>query len=728
MASTQVLLRFIYNSDIVNIQCTKGEYMKDIFKKFLIKYQVDLKNVYYLCNGSIIDGNLKLEQINNKDTELKILVQSFDDNIQNGENQIKYSREIICPECKEICMMNIKNYRINLFRCKNGHNINNILFEDFQKTQEISEYKIICNECNKNTKAETHKNTFYKCCKCQKVLCPLCQNQKHKDHIIIDYDYKEYICNFHGEKYSYYCKECNMNLCDLCEHNNKHEIIHLKKIVYNKNKILETNSKLKDKIDILKTRIKEMIRKLNKFMNDLETYYYITNKAINNYDIRYKNFEVLVNMENINSFDNNIINDIDKILKENNEGVQIKYIKNLYDRINMNQMTIEYKNDSKLEQIKIFEDFFVKNNISNYEMIINNKKYKLNSFINPKLLGINEDKFEIILREINPSNNLSGMFHDCSSLLSIKDISKFNLDNIIIINSMFSGCSSLQSLPDISSWNTNKIIDMSFLFNECISLQSLPDISNWITYNVKNMSGLFRNCCSLSSLPDIPKWDTFNVSNMSLIFNKCSNLKSLPDISKWNLDKTNDMKYMFGECYSLQSLPDLSKWNTSNVQIIFGIFFKCSSLISLPDISKWNINNINNLFAIFSQCSSLYSLPDISKWNTDNVINISSLFEGCSSLKSLPNLSKWNVENVTDMKGLFNKCLKLECIPDISNWNTEKVLDISYMFNECISLKSLPDLSKWNLRNVVKSEYIFDECKSLNSIPNINAGSGCVGQ
>ena len=45
-----------------------------------------------------------------------------------------------------------------------------------------------------------------------------------------------------------------------------------------------------------------MIRKLNKFMNDLETYYYITNEAINNYDIRYKNFEVLVNMENINSF------------------------------------------------------------------------------------------------------------------------------------------------------------------------------------------------------------------------------------------------------------------------------------------------------------------------------------------------------------------------------------------------------------------------------------------
>ena len=728
MSSEQIVINFIYQSDTIKIQCTRNEYMKDIFKRFLVKHQLDIKNVFYLYNGSIIKEELKLEQINNKDKELNILVQDFDEDKKEIEKEIKPSKEIICPECKEICLININNYRINLFRCKNGHNNNNILFEEFQKSQEISEYDIICYDCRNNTKGETHKNKFYKCCKCQKDLCPLCQNKNHKDHTIIDYDYKSYFCNLHGEKYNYYCQKCNINLCDLCKHDNNHGIIYLKKFVFDKNNLMKTNSKLMRKIAILRKRINKIIEKLKKIMIDLETYYNITSKIIDNYDIKYKNFEILKNIENIILSDNIIINDADKIINENNLEKQIIYLNNLYEKMNMNQMIIEYKNDKQYELIKIFEEFFVKNNISNYEMILKNKKYKISTYLNTKFLGIKEDKFEIKLREINPVNNLSGMFYNCSSLLSLKDISKFNIDKVVNISNMFNGCSSLSSLPDISSWNINSIIDISLLFNNCISLRSLPDISYWNTIKINNMCGVFQNCSSLVSLPDLSNWVTSDVSNMGFMFNKCSKLQSLPDISDWNLNKINDMKYMFGECSSLSYLPDLSKWNICNAKSIIGIFYKCNSLISLPDISNWNIYNIDNLSSLFSQCSSLCSLPDISKWNLDNVKNISFLFEGCTSLKSLPDLSKWNIKNVTDMKGLFNKCSKLENIPDISNWNTEKVLDVSYLFNECINLKYLPNLSKWNLRNVVKNEYMFDECKSLKSQPELNFGMGCVGQ
>ena len=728
MSSTQINLNFIYKTDTIKIQCTRNEYMKDIFGRFLIKSQLDLKNIFYLYNGTIINPELKLEQINNNENELSILVQTLDEDTINIAQKMKQSKEIICPECKEICFMNIKDYKINLFKCKNGHNINNILFEEFRQSQEFSEYSIICSECNNNTKAETHENIFYKCCKCQKDLCPLCQNQKHKDHTIINYDYKAYFCNLHGEKFNFYCKECNMNLCDLCEHNNKHELIHLKQLVIDKNKILETNAKLRFKIDTLKMKVNKIIQKLNKLMNDLEIYYNIADETINNYDLKYKNLEILLNLENINKFDNIIINDIDKIINENNLEQQIKYMNNIYEKMNMNQIIIEYKNDINYGQIKVFEDFFVKNNISNYEMILNNKKYKLSTHINLNSLGIKGDTFEVKLREINPVTNLSGMFYNCSSLLSIKDMSKFNTDNILNISSMFNGCSSLISLPDISNWNTNKIFDMSFLFNNCISLKSLPDISFWNTINVNNMSGLFQNCSSLFSLPNISNWNTQNVTKIGFMFKDCSELKTLPDISKWNLNKILDMQYLFGNCSSLISLPDISKWNMSNVQNIIGLFCKCTSLKSLPDISKWNIINIKDLFAVFSQCSSLNSLPDISKWNTVNVNKISTLFEGCNSLKSLPDISRWDTMNITNMKGLFNKCSKLEYIPDISVWNTENVVDISYMFNECINLKSLPDLSKWNLKSVSNYDYMFDDCKSLNSIPDLNVGNGCIGQ
>ena len=44
---------------------------------------------------------------------------------------------------------------------------------------------------------------------------------------------------------------------------------------------------------------------------------------------------------------------------------------------------------------------------------------------------------------------------------------------------LFNGCKSLLSLPDISKWNINNVTDMEYLFSVCESLSSLPDISKW---------------------------------------------------------------------------------------------------------------------------------------------------------------------------------------------------------------------------------------------------------
>ena len=43
--------------------------------------------------------------------------------------------------------------------------------------------------------------------------------------------------------------------------------------------------------------------------------------------------------------------------------------------------------------------------------------------------------------------------------------------------------------------------NMNCMFNECSSLISLPDISKWNTINVNNMGGLFSECSSLITLP-----------------------------------------------------------------------------------------------------------------------------------------------------------------------------------------------------------------------------------
>ena len=56
---------------------------------------------------------------------------------------------------------------------------------------------------------------------------------------------------------------------------------------------------------------------------------------------------------------------------------------------------------------------------------------------------------------------------------------------------MFSGCSLIISLPDISGWDISNVNDMSCIFSGCNSLLSLLDISKLKIKDVKNISGMF---------------------------------------------------------------------------------------------------------------------------------------------------------------------------------------------------------------------------------------------
>ena len=634
---TSVRISFIYNGESYEILAKTEEYMKDIFKRFLSKLNKNIENPYYLYDGTAINEELKLGEISKNNTEIGILVGSNEPDEPEG---IKYSKDIICPECGENCIIMFNDYKIDISNCKNNHSFNYILFDKFKETQKIDESKIICNDCKNVNKLNSSENKFYQCCACSKSICPICQYKNHKDHITIDYDSKKYFCNLHGEKYNLYCKDCNMNLCDICNHDESHEIILLKTLMKDKKEILEINEKLKEKIDLLKNEINEIIERFKKVLNELELYYDITNNTIKNFDIKYKNYQSLTNMININESDIKIINNIYQVINENLIENKIKFINNIYQNFitKNNEIIIEYKVEAKDEKLKIFGEDFVKINKLNYEMLINNKKYELNSYLNIKDFEIKNNKIEIKLKEINNVTNLYKMFYNCSSLLSLKNISKFNINNITNLSVMFDGCSSLESLPDISKWNTDKVTDISFMFNKCSSLKSLPDISKWNTNNINNMRCLFQGCSSLKSLPDISKWNTENVSDLGLLFNKCSSLKSLPDISNWNIDKISDMSAMFSECSSLISLPDISKWNTKNVKIMKYLFYDCSSLKSLPNISKWNTENVTDMSYMFNKCKNLISLPDFTKMNLSNLINDEKMFDGCTSLKNKPNL------------------------------------------------------------------------------------------
>ena len=125
-----------------------------------------------------------------KDEEgIKILVVNLKD-ISNYKSIIK-SKYIICPQCEENIKYKINDYKIYLYECKNGHRMNNILLNEFEKTQLIDISKIKCEECKENNKSNTFNNNFYKCITCEINICPLCKSSHDKSHNIINYEQKD---------------------------------------------------------------------------------------------------------------------------------------------------------------------------------------------------------------------------------------------------------------------------------------------------------------------------------------------------------------------------------------------------------------------------------------------------------------------------------------------------------------------------------------------------------
>ena len=214
----QIEIEFSYQSQSTIIQGNTQDILNNTFQNFANKAQIDINSVYFLYSGNIIDGNSTIEQkINSSDKERKkmiILVYNTYEMDQNSS--IIKPKDISCPECGDVAEINVVDYKI-LLQCKNGHHIDNILLEEYENTQKIDISKIKCDECNINNKSNTYKNIFFRCSTCNINICPLCVDKHEKNHKIINYDDKNYICNKHNKIYHSYCYTCKNNICLFCE-------------------------------------------------------------------------------------------------------------------------------------------------------------------------------------------------------------------------------------------------------------------------------------------------------------------------------------------------------------------------------------------------------------------------------------------------------------------------------------------------------------------------------
>ena len=534
------------------IQCNLDEKMKDIFQKFIDKTQIINKNIFYSYDGKTeINKELTFEEVASPEDKTKnkmniiVLENKLESDLE--KKVIIKSKNIICPECKENIKMEIKNFKINLYECQNGHKMENILLNEFEYLQNKDLNSRKCDICNK-----INNNNFYKCLTCNNNICPLCTSNHCKNHKIINYDDKYYLCKKHNEKYITYCDNCKINLCALCEPHKSHNKITYSDVLPNKEELFEKKKELKDKIYLINNDIKVLINILNSVMNNINIYYKINEDIIDNYNNNENlNYETIYYLNQFKANDS-ILNELNKIIECNNIKDKFNNIFNIYTKMNIDEINIIYKVTNK--EVKLFNESFIKKNKNNCKLIINEKEQELKEKYNFGLFSSKKDTLKIKLKGITNIINAADMFDNCKSLLSLPDIDKWDTSNITNMAWMFSNCS-LLSLPNISKWNISNVTNMNHMFYGCSLLESLPDISEWDTSNVKDMSHLFRNCKKLSSLPDISKWNTSNVTNISYMFYGCSALSSLPEISKWDTSKVTDMFNMFYDCKNSLIIP-----------------------------------------------------------------------------------------------------------------------------------------------------------------------------
>ena len=346
-------VEFIYNGNRTLIQCNPTDKMKDITQKFLLKCDKKQDKIYFLYDGDTLKEELTFNELVNdldKNRNQMSVIVNDNQNIDQDIPTLKKSKNIICPECNENIRISIVDYKISLYECKNRHKMENILFNDFEKTQNIDETKITCGNCKNVNKSSAFDNKFFICYSCKTNLCPICRSIHDKSHNIFDYDEKYYICNKHYDLYNSYCNNCKKDICLLCEKEHEgHKTLSYGGIIPDINSINKDLDDLKEKINEFKNNIKEIISQLNFLMENLDNYYKLYSDIVQNFDNKKRNYTIIQNINDMNTYNNNFKKNINKIINDKNLISKFNNIIEILDKmiIQKNNNGISKENNEK---------------------------------------------------------------------------------------------------------------------------------------------------------------------------------------------------------------------------------------------------------------------------------------------------------------------------------------------------------------------------------------------
>ena len=484
-------VEFIYNGISTIIQCLENQKMEEICNNFIKKVNINENEIYYFYDGkggAQFNKQLTFSQtansIDKSRKKMNILVYNIRDTNINDNNNSKMKTRIICPQCKDDIRISIKNYKINLFKCKNGHTKNDILFNQFENTQKIDLMNIKCDSCKENNKYNTYQNQFYKCIDCNINLCPLCRNNHDVKHNICNYDKINIICTKHHELFTNYCKSCEMNICYLCEdEHDKHEIILLRKMMKDKKELTKNLDELKKSINLLKDDINIILDILNKVKDNLDNYYKLEESIFNNYDKNERNYEILFNINELCNFNNVIIKDVNN---ENNIETKILNIYDIYSKITNN---VSIRQDNVLQYVKKIKDLeeqlrkknleitklkdellYIKNeylsNIIDIIFRVSSDNYNYKGII---IKAFNDDEFGFVQKKFLKKVKLSGDIHfifnakNVNPVLTISEIGISNNANVFVVGGKIE-LKNEENINNVFKSNENSINTINLIF------------------------------------------------------------------------------------------------------------------------------------------------------------------------------------------------------------------------------------------------------------------------
>ena len=354
------------------------------------------------------------------------------------------------------------------------------------------------------------------------------------------------------------------------------------------------------------------------------------------YKLLITNYHILKEKDIIEGNKINISLNNEKIFKE----IKIDSNRKTYTNKNLDVTIIEIKDEDKINNFLLLDDYIINDDISNYNNIYKNESLYIINYMDDKdiyascgiLNNIDENK---IIHKCNTDKGSSG-----SPIISLK--------NYKVIG--------------VHYGESNQ---KNFNFGSLLKIPILEYINGEYKYD--------KNKNYIISEININEDDIGKKIRIINSFEECIRNEYFKGMEKEEYYKYENEKEIKENC----------KIKINDININFNYFHEFNEKGKY--IIKYTFtNNLTNTNCMFCDCKLLINI-DLSNFNTQNITNMKSMFYNCKSLTNL-DLSNFNTQNVTDMRSMFYNCKSLISL-DLSNFNTRNVTDKGWMFFGCELLK-----------------------------------------